>query len=88
MLLWHWDDLQPFFRSLNPWNKIPLVVNDPVSTVPPRLANVDSEFSCQHYEKMKVYKPIPRWWYFIVLAIAYAMAQASQFPPILRACGN
>ena len=26
---------------------------------------------------MKAYKPIPRWWYFTVLAIAYAIAQAS-----------
>lgn len=28
---------------------------------------------------MKVYKQIPRWWYFIVLVGAFAIAQASEF---------
>ncbi|EKM55312.1 uncharacterized protein PHACADRAFT_255841 [Phanerochaete carnosa HHB-10118-sp] len=59
--LWHWDDLKPFFRALNPWNRVPLAIHDP------------------HYEKMKVYKQIPRWWYFIVLAAAYAIAQATNY---------
>ncbi|KAI0345292.1 OPT oligopeptide transporter [Trametopsis cervina] len=61
VLIWHWDDLKPFFRSLNPWNKIPLVIHDP------------------HYEKMKVYKPIPKWWYYLVLIGAYAIAQATNY---------
>ncbi|KAF7799543.1 hypothetical protein EIP86_010780 [Pleurotus ostreatoroseus] len=61
VLIWHWDDLKPFFRSLNPWNRVPLVVHDP------------------HYEKIKVYKQIPRWWYFLVLAGAYAIAQATNY---------
>lgn len=30
VLLWHWDDLKPLFRSFNPWNKVPVVINDPV----------------------------------------------------------
>ncbi|KIP12330.1 hypothetical protein PHLGIDRAFT_62013 [Phlebiopsis gigantea 11061_1 CR5-6] len=61
VLLWHWDDLKPFFRSFNPWNRTPLVVHDP------------------HYEKIKVYRAIPRWWYFVVLAVAYAIAQATNY---------
>ncbi|PSR83037.1 hypothetical protein PHLCEN_2v5841 [Hermanssonia centrifuga] len=61
VLLWHWDDLRPFFRSFNPWNRIPLQVHDP------------------HFEKMKVYKQIPRWWFYIVLAVAYAIAQATNY---------
>ena len=28
---------------------------------------------------MKVYKQIPRWWYFILLACAYAIAQATNY---------
>lgn len=32
VILWHWDDLKPFFRSFNPWNRTPLVVHDPVCT--------------------------------------------------------
>ncbi|OBZ65710.1 Oligopeptide transporter 3 [Grifola frondosa] len=32
-----------------------------------------------HYEKMKVYKQIPRWWYFVVLLGAYAIAQATNY---------
>ncbi|PSR83036.1 hypothetical protein PHLCEN_2v5840 [Hermanssonia centrifuga] len=32
-----------------------------------------------HFEKMKAYKQIPRWWYFLVLAVAYAIAQATNY---------
>ncbi|EMD32181.1 hypothetical protein CERSUDRAFT_126869 [Gelatoporia subvermispora B] len=32
-----------------------------------------------HYEKMKAYKQIPRWWYFVVLGVAYAIAQATNY---------
>lgn len=28
---------------------------------------------------MKVYKQIPRWWYFVLLAAAYAIAQATNY---------
>ena len=31
-----------------------------------------------HFEKMKAYKPIPKWWYLLVLIVAYAIAQASE----------
>ncbi|THH31057.1 hypothetical protein EUX98_g3142 [Antrodiella citrinella] len=61
VLIYHWRDLAPFVRSLNPWNKVPLVIND------------------EHYEKMKVYKPIPRWWFLIVLVAAYAISQATNY---------
>ena len=33
----------------------------------------------QHYEKMKMYKQIPRWWYLVVLVGAYAIAQATNY---------
>lgn len=33
----------------------------------------------EHYEKMKVYKPIPRYWFFAVLLGAYAIAQATNY---------
>ncbi|KAJ3488990.1 hypothetical protein NLI96_g2467 [Meripilus lineatus] len=71
--LYHWNDLKPFVKSLNPWNKDPWVVHD------------------EHYEKMKAYKPIPRWWYLGVLVAAYAIAQAnrkSYFPPSANYAGN
>ncbi|KAI0811002.1 OPT oligopeptide transporter [Irpex lacteus] len=61
VLIWHWDDLKPFFRSFNPWNRIPLEIHDP------------------HYEKMKAYKAIPRWWYYLVLLGAYGIAQATNY---------
>jgi len=32
-----------------------------------------------HFEKMKVYKQIPRWWYTAVLLVAYAIAQATNY---------
>ncbi|KAI0822753.1 OPT oligopeptide transporter [Trametes gibbosa] len=32
-----------------------------------------------HYEKMKIYKQVPRWWYFVLLACAYAIAQATNY---------
>ncbi|PCH35361.1 OPT oligopeptide transporter [Wolfiporia cocos MD-104 SS10] len=32
-----------------------------------------------HYEKMKAYKQIPRWWYTVVLLVAYAIAQATNY---------
>ncbi|CCL98811.1 uncharacterized protein FIBRA_00816 [Fibroporia radiculosa] len=32
-----------------------------------------------HWEKMKVYKQIPRWWYGAVLLVAYAIAQATNY---------
>ncbi|KZT11134.1 OPT oligopeptide transporter [Laetiporus sulphureus 93-53] len=32
-----------------------------------------------HYEKMKVYKQIPRWWYTAVLLAAYGIAQATNY---------
>ena len=28
---------------------------------------------------MKAYKPIPRWWYFLVLFAAYGIAQATNY---------
>ncbi|KAI0707763.1 OPT oligopeptide transporter [Earliella scabrosa] len=61
VFFWHWQDIKPFLKTFNPWNKTPLVVHDP------------------HYEKMKAYKPIPRWWYFALLAGAYAIAQATNY---------
>ena len=32
-----------------------------------------------HWERMKVYKQIPRWWYFVLLLGAYAIAQATNY---------
>ncbi|KAH9949944.1 OPT oligopeptide transporter [Amylocystis lapponica] len=32
-----------------------------------------------HYEKMKAYKAIPRWWYVLVLLAAYGIAQATNY---------
>ena len=32
-----------------------------------------------HWEKMKVYKQIPRWWYLAILLAAYAIAQATNY---------
>ncbi|KAH9931204.1 OPT oligopeptide transporter [Amylocystis lapponica] len=32
-----------------------------------------------HFEKMKVYKQIPRWWYVAVLLSAYGIAQATNY---------
>ncbi|KAI0333608.1 OPT oligopeptide transporter [Cubamyces sp. BRFM 1775] len=61
VFFWHWQDIKPFLKTFNPWNKTPLVVHDP------------------HYEKMKVYKQIPRWWYFALLAAAYAIAQGTNY---------
>ncbi|KAI0351216.1 OPT oligopeptide transporter [Trametes cingulata] len=58
---WHWQDIKPFLKTFNPWNKTPLEVHD------------------AHNEKMKVYKQIPRWWYFVLLAVAYAIAQATNY---------
>ncbi|KAH9945802.1 OPT oligopeptide transporter [Epithele typhae] len=61
VFFWHWQDIKPFLRSFNPWNKEEYVVHDP------------------HWEKMKVYKQIPRWWYFVLLAGAFAIAQATNY---------
>ncbi|KZW00642.1 OPT superfamily oligopeptide transporter [Exidia glandulosa HHB12029] len=33
----------------------------------------------EHYEKMKVYKPVPHWWFVIVFVIAYGVAQATNY---------
>jgi OPT family oligopeptide transporter len=33
----------------------------------------------EHYEKMKIYKPIPRWWFVATLLVAFAMAQATDY---------
>ncbi|KAH9939462.1 OPT oligopeptide transporter [Amylocystis lapponica] len=59
--LYHWQDLLPFIRTLNPWHKEKYVVHD------------------VHWEKLKAYKQIPRWWYVAVLLVAYAMAQATNY---------
>ncbi|KAH9833277.1 OPT oligopeptide transporter [Rhodofomes roseus] len=32
-----------------------------------------------HWEKMKVYKQIPRWWYLVILLAAYGIAQATNY---------
>ncbi|KAH9830037.1 OPT oligopeptide transporter [Rhodofomes roseus] len=32
-----------------------------------------------HWEKMKAYKQIPRWWYFAILVAAYGIAQATNY---------
>ncbi|KZO91322.1 OPT oligopeptide transporter [Calocera viscosa TUFC12733] len=32
-----------------------------------------------HYEKMKVYKPVPKWWFLCVLGAAFAIAQATNY---------
>ncbi|KAI0748321.1 OPT oligopeptide transporter [Daedaleopsis nitida] len=61
VFFWHWQDIKPFLKSFNPWNKEVQVVHDP------------------HWEKMKAYKQIPRWWYFVLLAAAYAIAQATNY---------
>ncbi|KAI0086087.1 OPT oligopeptide transporter [Irpex rosettiformis] len=61
VLIWHWDDPKPFFRSFNPWNHVPLEIHDP------------------HYRETKIYKQIPRWWYYIVLLGAYAIALATNY---------
>ncbi|KAI0918703.1 hypothetical protein AcV5_002621 [Taiwanofungus camphoratus] len=34
-----------------------------------------------HWEKMKVYKQIPKWWYIVVLLGAYGIAQPQQLTP-------
>ncbi|KAH9934458.1 OPT oligopeptide transporter [Epithele typhae] len=61
VFFWHWQDIKPFLKTFNPWNKEEFVVHD------------------AHYEKMKVYKQIPRWWYFVLLAAAFAIAQATNY---------
>ena len=61
VFFWHWQDIKPFLKTFNPWNKEEFVVHDP------------------HWERMKVYKQIPRWWYFILLLGAYAIAQATNY---------
>lgn len=61
VFFWHWQDIKPFLKSFNPWNKEVQVAHDP------------------HWEKMKAYKQIPRWWYFVLLAAAYAIAQATNY---------
>lgn len=33
----------------------------------------------EHYEKMKIYKKVPRWWFAALLAVSYAMAQATDY---------
>lgn len=46
--LFYWQDIKPFFVSLNPWNKTVRIIHD------------------EHYTKMQVYKPIPRWLYAVI----------------------
>ena len=78
-MIYHWSDLKPFVLSLNPWNKNEYLVYDAVSIRIERVVNVTDTITAQsqHYEKMKAYKQIPRWWYYAVLACAYGIAQAS-----------
>ncbi|TRM66262.1 OPT oligopeptide transporter protein-domain-containing protein [Schizophyllum amplum] len=59
--LFYYDDLKPFFRAFNPWNKSSTLVHD------------------EHYTAMKRYKRIPRWWWAVLLAVAYGMAQATDY---------
>ncbi|KAJ6517714.1 OPT oligopeptide transporter [Mycena vulgaris] len=33
----------------------------------------------EHYEKMKRYSKVPRWWFGVLLAVSYAMAQATDY---------
>ena len=33
----------------------------------------------EHFTAMKRYKKIPKWWWFTLLACAYAMAQATDY---------
>ena len=61
VFFWHWQDIKPFLKTFNPWNKEEFVVHDP------------------HWERMKHYKQIPRWWYMVLLAGAYAIAQATNY---------
>lgn len=77
--LWHRNDLMPLFYSFNPWSKNKFLVHDAVSIC--ILSDIRYSYNSvlQHYEKMKVYKQIPRWWYVIVLLGAYAIAQASKY---------
>jgi hypothetical protein len=39
----------------------------------------DSENHDEHYLKMKAYKPIPQWWFVLLLICAFAMAQATNY---------
>ncbi|KAI5830925.1 OPT superfamily oligopeptide transporter [Schizophyllum commune Tattone D] len=61
VFLFYWDEIKPFFLSLNPWSKSAPPVHD------------------EHYTAMKRYARIPRWWWAALLAVAYAMAQATDY---------
>ncbi len=39
----------------------------------------DPENHDEHYAKMKIYKPIPQWWFILLLIAAFAMAQATNY---------
>ncbi|KAF8488522.1 OPT oligopeptide transporter protein-domain-containing protein [Gautieria morchelliformis] len=32
-----------------------------------------------HYEKMKAYKPVPTWWFLVIFAMAYTVAQVTNY---------
>ncbi|KAE9386719.1 OPT superfamily oligopeptide transporter [Gymnopus androsaceus JB14] len=57
VICFYWNELLPFFRMLNPWNKTVTVTHD------------------EHYTAMKR----PKYWFLSLLAIAYAMAQATDY---------
>ncbi|KAL6307422.1 OPT oligopeptide transporter [Sparassis latifolia] len=44
----------------------------------PWYKNIDTSFN-PHYEKMSIYKQIPRWWYIVILLGAYGIAQATDY---------
>ncbi|KAE9382649.1 hypothetical protein BT96DRAFT_1050139, partial [Gymnopus androsaceus JB14] len=61
VLCFYWNELLPFFRMLNPWNKTVTVTHD------------------EHYTAMKRYEKVPKYWFLSLLAIAYGMAQATDY---------
>ncbi|KAE9389365.1 hypothetical protein BT96DRAFT_1070386 [Gymnopus androsaceus JB14] len=61
VICFYWNELLPFFRMLNPWNKTVPVTHD------------------EHYTAMKRYEKVPKYWFLSLLAIAYAMAQATDY---------
>lgn len=74
--LFYREQLKPFVRALNPWNKTVSIVHDEHYLVMQRFVQTFLVLWCGWLTEFLIrYEKVPRWWFVALLVAAYSMAQ-------------
>jgi len=77
LLLYNWNDLKPVLAIFKPSNFVQLFLPRNWSMFSKNSANVNEEPQENydpHYKLMLAYKPVPNWWFLVILALSAVVA--------------